>query len=126
MEVADTVAVMHEGKIEQTGAPREVYDHPATDFVMGFLGPAVSLDGQLVRPHDLRVKLEPEPGTIEAMVTRVVHLGFEVRLELELPGGTSARAQLTRAEADQLELASGDIVYVRVPLDTAAGAPLSA
>jgi sulfate transport system ATP-binding protein len=124
MEVSDTVAVMHEGRIEQTGAPRDVYDQPATDFVMSFLGPAVRLDGQLVRPHDLRLALEPEDHALEAMVTRVVHLGFEVRVELELSDGTSARAQLTRSEANQLELTRGDIVYVRPP--TAASAELSA
>ncbi len=124
MEVSDTVAVMHEGRIEQTGAPREVYDKPSTDFVMGFLGPAVRVDGQLVRPHDLRITLEPQPDTIEATVTRVVHLGFEVRIELELAGGTMARAQLTRAEANELELAAGDIAYVRMPVQ--AGAELSA
>jgi sulfate transport system ATP-binding protein len=124
MEVADTVAVMHEGRIEQTGAPRDVYDQPATDFVMSFLGPAVRLDGQLVRPHDLRLALEPEDHALEAMVTRVVHLGFEVRVELELSDGTSARAQLTRSEANQLELSRGDIVYVRPPI--AASAELSA
>jgi sulfate/thiosulfate transport system ATP-binding protein len=124
MEVSDTVAVMHEGRIEQTGAPRDVYDQPATDFVMSFLGPAVRLDGQLVRPHDLRLALEPEDHALEAMVTRVVHLGFEVRVELELSDGTTARAQLTRAEANQLELTRGDIVYVRPPIATSA--PLSA
>jgi sulfate transport system ATP-binding protein len=120
MEVADTIAVMHEGRIEQTGAPRDVYDRPATDFVMSFLGPAVDLEGQLVRPHDLRLTLEPEDRAIEAMVTRVVHLGFEVRVELELAGGTTARAQLTRGEANQLELSDGDIVYVRPPVATSA------
>jgi sulfate transport system ATP-binding protein len=120
MEVADTIAVMHEGRIEQTGAPRDVYDRPATDFVMSFLGPAVDLEGQLVRPHDLRLTLEPEDRAIEAMVTRVVHLGFEVRVELELAGGATARAQLTRGEANQLELSDGDIVYVRPPVATSA------
>ncbi|HUZ29308.1 MAG TPA: TOBE-like domain-containing protein [Solirubrobacteraceae bacterium] len=124
MEVADTIAVMHEGRIEQTGAPRDVYDRPATDFVMGFLGPAVRVDGQLVRPHDLRLALEPEDHALEAMVTRVVHLGFEVRVELELADGRTARAQLTRGEANQLELSDGDIVYVRPPVAT--GAELTA
>jgi sulfate/thiosulfate transport system ATP-binding protein len=121
MEVADTIAVMNEGRIEQTGSPREVYDHPATDFVMGFLGPVSKLDGRLVRPHDVTVSLTQVDNAIEAMVLRVVHLGFEVRIELELPGGEIARAQLTRAETEQLELARGDIVYVKPP----AGAPVS-
>jgi len=116
MEVADTIAVMNKGRIEQVGAPREVYDKPASPFVMGFLGPVSTVDGKLVRPHDVTISLVPADGTIEAMVCRVVHLGFEVRVELELPDGESARAQLTRGEADELELSRGDVVYVRPPL----------
>ena len=115
MEVADRIAVMHEGKIEQVGAPVEVYDAPANDFVMGFLGPVSTLGGKLVRPHDVTVSLTPREGALEAMVSRVVHLGFEVRVELELPGGEHARAQLTRGQTAELELKRGDIVYVRPP-----------
>ena len=117
MEVADTIAVMNKGQIEQVGAPREVYDKPATPFVMGFLGPVSTVDGKLVRPHDVTVSLVPTDGAIEAMVSRVVHLGFEVRVELELPDGETARAQLTRGQTDELELSRGDVVYVRPPLD---------
>jgi sulfate transport system ATP-binding protein len=113
MEISDTIAVMNVGRIEQVGSPRQVYDAPATEFVMGFIGPVSRIEGKLVRPHDVTVSLEPEPGTVEAMVTRVIHLGFEVRIELELPGGERAHAQLTRGQTDQLELAPGDIVYVR-------------
>jgi len=116
MEVADTIAVMNKGTIEQVGAPREVYDKPASPFVMGFLGPVSNIDGRLVRPHDVSLSLTAAPGLIEAMVKRVVHLGFEVRIELELTGGDQARAQLTRAQSDELELAPGDIVFVRPPL----------
>jgi sulfate transport system ATP-binding protein len=115
MEVADTIAVMNAGRIEQVGSPRDVYDRPATDFVMSFLGPVSRIDGRLVRPHDVTVSLTPSEGAIEAMVTRVVHLGFEVRIELELPEGEVARAQLTRAQTDELEIGRGDIVYVRPP-----------
>src|SRR5205807_6961549 len=96
MEVADTLAVLNEGRIEQVGSPSDVYDHPTTDFVMSFIGPVSRLGGQMVRPHDVAVSLEPRSGSIEAMVRRVIHLGFEVRVELELPGGDVARAQLTR------------------------------
>lgn len=113
MEISDTIVVLNQGRIEQMGSPREVYDAPANEFVMGFIGPVSRIQGQLVRPHDVRVSLEPESGAVEAMVSRVVHLGFEVRLELELPGGEPAVAQLTRSQTDQLELAPGDIVYVR-------------
>jgi sulfate transport system ATP-binding protein len=115
MEVADTIAVMNAGRIEQVGSPRDVYDRPATDFVMGFLGPVSTIEGRLVRPHDVTISLTPAEDAIEAMVKRVVHLGFEVRVELELPKGEVARAQLTRAQTDELEIARGDIVYVRPP-----------
>ncbi len=122
MEISDRIAVMSAGKIEQVGDPREIYDRPATDFVMGFVGPVSRLGGKLVRPHDVTIALEPGDARIEAMVKRVVHLGFEVRLELELPDGSEARAQLTRAQADELELGRGDIVYARPP----AGVPIAA
>jgi sulfate/thiosulfate transport system ATP-binding protein len=115
MEVSDTIAVMHEGKIEQVGSPRDVYDSPVNDFVMGFLGPAIRMEGELVRPHDVKISLEREDGATEAVVTRVVHLGFEVRVELELPDKSQARTQLTRAQASELELAQGDTVYVKAP-----------
>ena len=112
MAVADRIAVMNEGRIEQVGAPVELYERPANDFVMGFLGPVARLGDELVRPHDLRVTAEPRDGAREAMVQRVVHLGFEVRAELLLEGGEGVQAQLTREEAVALELAPGDIVWV--------------
>ncbi len=113
MEVADTIAVMNEGKIEQVDSPRAVYDNPASDFVMSFVGPVSTLEGKLVRPHDVSIALSPVEGSLEAMVTRVVHLGFEVRVELALPSGELARAQLTRAQTEELELSQGAVVYVR-------------
>jgi sulfate transport system ATP-binding protein len=113
MEVADLIAVMNDGRIEQVGAPRDLYERPANDFVMEFLGPVTRLGSELVRPHDVRIAPLPEPGSSEAQVTRVVHLGFEVRVELELADGGGASVQLTKAEADELELADGDIVHVR-------------
>jgi sulfate transport system ATP-binding protein len=128
MEVSDYIALMHQGHIEQVGAPREVYDEPANDFVMGFLGPVTRVEDQLVRPHELRLSPEPIPDGVEAMVKRVVHLGFEVRVELELPGGDRSFVQLTRAETEALELRDGDVVYLRRPVDqsTPASAALNA
>jgi sulfate transport system ATP-binding protein len=113
MEVSDLIAVMNDGHIEQVGAPRDLYERPANDFVMGFLGPVTRLGSELVRPHDVKIAPLPEPGSSEAQVTRVVHLGFEVRVELELADGGEANVQLTKSEADELELADGDIVHVR-------------
>jgi sulfate/thiosulfate transport system ATP-binding protein len=80
MEVADRIVVLNQGRVEQDGPPRELYDRPANAFVMGFLGPVARLHGTLVRPHDLRVNPEPLVGALEAQVARVVHLGFEVRV----------------------------------------------
>ena len=107
MEVADRIAVMNEGRIEQVGSPRDIYDAPASEFVMSFVGPVSRLEGRLVRPHDVTIALESQPGMLEAMVSRVIHLGFEVRLEVELPDGDRADAQLTRDQAAALELNTG-------------------
>jgi sulfate transport system ATP-binding protein len=114
MSVSDTIAVINEGRIEQVGAPRDLYDQPANRFVMGFLGPVTRLRGRLVRPHDVAITGAADGTADEATVQRIVHLGFEVRVELELDGGEAASVQLARGEADQLELAEGDRVSVRV------------
>jgi sulfate/thiosulfate transport system ATP-binding protein len=112
MEVADRIAVLNEGNIEQIGAPRELYELPANGFVMSFLGPVARLGEDLVRPHDLRLTSEPRDGALEAMVVRVVYLGFEVRAELKLADGSPLAVQLTRDDAVALELGDGDIVWV--------------
>jgi len=115
MEVADRIVVLNRGRIEQDGPPRDLYERPANAFVMGFLGPVARLGDTLVRPHDLRILGEPRDDALEAQVARVVHLGFEVRVELELDGGEPLTAQLTRDEAAELELRGGDIVWIRRP-----------
>jgi sulfate transport system ATP-binding protein len=113
MEVAEQIVVVNEGRVEQAGAPAEVYEKPASDFVMEFVGPVTKLGERTVRPHDLQILQRQEPGTVEAMVQRVVYLGFEVRVELLPAEGSVLSVQLTRAEADELELGDGDIVWVR-------------
>jgi sulfate/thiosulfate transport system ATP-binding protein len=113
LDVADHIAVMDEGRIVQSGSPREVYDAPASEWVMGFLGEIARVGGAAVRPHDLALSHEPVPGGEEGMVARVVHLGFEVRVELVLRDGGATVAQMTRTEADALELRPGDVVHVR-------------
>jgi len=113
MEVADQVAVMSSGRIEQVGSPREVYEHPANAFVMTFVGQAHRLGDAFVRPHDLEVTLEPNGSTREVMIDRVVHLGFNVRLELVDGDGERLSVQTTRDHAELLELDTGQIVYVR-------------
>ena len=113
MEVADRIVVMNHGRIEQVGGPRDLYEHPANAFVMGFIGPVTRLGELFIRPHDVEVRRQPNGTTSEAMVERLVHLGFEVRADLVLHDGQRLQAQLSREDADQLELAQGQIVWVR-------------
>jgi sulfate/thiosulfate transport system ATP-binding protein len=113
MEVAEQIIVMNDGGIEQSGGPRDLYEHPASEFVMSFVGPAHRLGAEWVRPHDVEIRHYPNGETIEAMVDRVVHLGFEVRVELTLQYGDRFSVQLTRDQVDELELEEGQIVFVR-------------
>jgi sulfate transport system ATP-binding protein len=113
MELADRIVVLRDGRVEQVGIPWELYEHPANAFVMGFVGPVTRLGELFIRPHDLEVRRHPDDATAEAMVERLVHLGFEVRAELLLGDGQRLQAQLTREEAELLELAQGQIVFVR-------------
>jgi sulfate/thiosulfate transport system ATP-binding protein len=118
MEVADSVVVMNHGRVEQVGGPRELYDTPVNAFVMSFVGHANRFGSSWVRPHDLHVQLEPNDRTREAMVDRVTHLGFEVRAELARDDGERFQVQLTRDQAEQLELEPGQIVYVEPTRET--------
>ena len=112
MDVAEQIVVMNDGAVEQAGNPTDLYDHPATEFVMSFVGTANRLDDKLVRPHDVQIAHIPSPGSVEAIIDRIVNLGFEVRLELTLGDGSPLLAQLTREQIEQLELGEGQIVYV--------------
>ena len=112
MEVADQIVLMNRGRVEQIGGPRDLYEHPASEFVMTFVGEANRVGDSFVRPHDVTLSLLPVEGSEEAMVERLVHLGFEVRVELESHDGSELWVQLTRDEADQLELAPRQVVNV--------------
>ncbi|MBJ7355336.1 MAG: TOBE-like domain-containing protein [Thermoleophilaceae bacterium] len=128
MELASQIVVVRNGRVEQTGTPDELYDNPGTSFVAGFIGPVANFDGRLVRPHDLTVLDEAEPGTREALVRRVARVGFEVRVQLLLDSGDPVEVLLTRREADALEIEENDIVHVRsersfdLPVDEAIAA----
>jgi sulfate/thiosulfate transport system ATP-binding protein len=108
MDLADQIVVMSHGRIEQTGGARELYDNPANEFVMTFVGEVNQMGRSFVRPHDV----EFGEGD-EALVERIVHLGFEVRVELRLANGEELWAQVTREEAERLELVEGARVRVR-------------
>jgi sulfate/thiosulfate transport system ATP-binding protein len=118
MEVAGQIAVLNEGRIEQVGSPRDLYERPANEFVMSFVGPVNRLGDTFVRPHDVELLLDADGGTQEAMVERIVHLGFEARVELVREDGQQLFAQLTQEQAEQLELEHGQIVYVRPSRET--------
>jgi sulfate transport system ATP-binding protein len=113
MDVADRIVLMNEGRVEQTGKPRDLYEHPANEFVMNFIGPVNRLGETYVRPHDLELRLEANGSAYEAMIQRIVHLGFEVRVDLVLEDGRSVSAQVTRDEAEELDLRESQIVFVR-------------
>jgi sulfate transport system ATP-binding protein len=114
MDVADQIVVMNHGAIEQAGAPRDLYEQPANDFVMGFVGEVNRVGDQLIRPHDVDILLEPNGSSVEAQIDRVVYLGFEVRVELTLADGSHLWVQTTRQQAEEQELERGQIVAVRV------------
>src|SRR5207248_388715 len=108
LEVADSIVVIAGGTVQQVGPPDELYDAPANDFVMSFLGPVTRLGGEVVRPHDIDLVATPGPDTVEATVVRVVRLGFEIRVDL-LVEGEEAWVQLTRSAAERLQLAEGAV-----------------
>jgi len=113
LEVSDEIVVINEGRIEQVGSPDELYDAPANDFVMSFLGPVTTLGGQLVRPHDLHVFLDDPGGDASrGVITRTLRVGFEVRLEVQV-GAESVQSVLTRSDARQLGIAEGIEVWLR-------------
>ena len=103
MDVAERIVVMNAGRIEQVGPPSELYESPRNEFVMSFVGPVNRLGNAFVRPHDIQILPEPDSTSTEALVQRVVHLGFEVRVELTLPDGRDIWAQVTRDSKLQLE-----------------------
>lgn len=113
MEVAEQIVVLNDGRIEQMGSPRDLYERPANEFVMRFIGPVTPLGDRWLRPHDVDILLEPVIGATEAMIDRVTHLGFEVRVELSLGEGETTWVQTTRGRAEELELREGEIVWLR-------------
>jgi sulfate/thiosulfate transport system ATP-binding protein len=114
LDIADRIALLHKGRIEQVGTPDDLYDRPANEFVMSFLGSVSRLGGRLVRPHDIVLErasgLPVEDGGTRATVRRIVRLGFEVRVELQDDDGAEFTAQLTRGDVDALALREGDAV----------------
>jgi sulfate/thiosulfate transport system ATP-binding protein len=113
MDVASQIAVMNHARVEQVGTPTELYDEPATEFVMRFVGEASAFGDGWVRPHELDIAAEPEPGAVEAIIERITTYGFDARIELAPGDGEPLTVQLTRERLDLLELDEGQIVWVR-------------
>lgn len=129
MELSDQIVVIHKGRVEQVGTPAEVYDHPATPFVMSFVGPVNVLPGDagllqrqgmavlngqaFLRPHDILISTDPHEAHTPARVHRMLHLGREIRVELTLDDGQALTAQVDRERFLQLELQPQQRVYVR-------------
>ena len=113
LEVADEIVVINEGRVEQIGTPDELYDRPASTFVMSFLGPVTQIGGDLIRPHDVEVHAaDPGGGAIGGTIERVVRVGFEVRLDVATADGTVTVTQ-TRPQFLRLGLAEGSPAWVR-------------
>jgi len=113
MDVANQLVVMNEGRVEQSGTAGELYEQPANEFVMSFVGEVNRIGDAFVRPHDMEVVRDADQNTVEGMVQRIVALGFEIRAEFVLGDGTEVWAQLTRSELERLELREGQIAYLR-------------
>ncbi|MBO0845208.1 MAG: sulfate ABC transporter ATP-binding protein [Nocardioides sp.] len=113
MEVADEIVVINDGRIEQVGRPDQLYDRPANDFVMGFLGDVTQLGEVRLRPHDIEIALTPDlAGSVPGDVLRLTRIGFEVRLVVGTEDGREVSVVTTRAHARSLELDAGDRVWI--------------
>jgi sulfate transport system ATP-binding protein len=129
MEVSDEIVVMNQGRVEQVGNPAEIYDHPATAFVMSFIGPVNVLPSTsklfqdnrfnashpqvFLRPHDVVIEIDPDGTRTSAKVSRVIHLGWEIEAQLQLDDGHEVKAILTREQYDKLKLKPEQRVYVK-------------
>jgi sulfate/thiosulfate transport system ATP-binding protein len=128
MEVADEIVVMNQGKVEQVGSPAEVYDHPASPFVMSFIGPVNVLPSSarlvqsngignnqpevFLRPHDIEITRLATPESAPARISRLIHLGWEVQVELTCDDGQVVMSHIPREKFDLLQLAPQQRVYL--------------
>jgi sulfate transport system ATP-binding protein len=105
LEVADEIVVINDGRIEQIGSPDQLYDEPANNFVMTFLGPTTEIEGVLYRPHDIEVFTHPGiAGSVAARIVRELRVGFEVRLTVELLDAAHEEISVTVTRAHHRSL----------------------
>jgi len=113
LEVSDEIVVINEGRVEQIGTPDELYDNPANDFVMGFLGDVTTVNGQRVRPHDVDISTTPIlAGAAQGTISRMLRIGFEVRVSVLTDAGEEVAVELTKSQATRLRLEEGATVWV--------------
>jgi sulfate transport system ATP-binding protein len=125
MEVADRIVVMNQGRIEQIGSPAEIYDQPASPFVMSFVGAVNVLPSHVplaanpeqqgavfIRPHDLDLHRHPQAGSVPAVLRRLTHLGRDIQAELTLASGEVVVAQLPRERVDHQAFQVGDALHI--------------
>lgn len=138
LEVSDRVVVMNRGRIEQVGAPDEIYEHPATPFVTHFLGDVNLFHGRIeqenltigpfahpvrgfadseqavayVRPHDLEVTRVAQGALAQGRVAHIHAVGPLIRLELSREDGETIEVALSKERYRSLGLTPGDLVYV--------------
>ena len=129
MTMGDRIAVMNKGQIEQMGTAAEIYDRPASAFVMSFIGPVNVLPSSAdifqnngfeashpqvyLRPQDISIEIDPGDTLTTARVNRIIHLGWEIQAELLMPDGQIISAHLTRDRFDELKLVPQQTVYVK-------------
>jgi sulfate transport system ATP-binding protein len=131
MEVADRIVVMNQGRIEQEGTPDEVYDRPATPFVLQFLGDVNLFHGRLdhtpggvdgevtyVRPHELEIVAQAEEGSLAVTLSQTLTVGPNTRIEFKRQDdGSYVDVELPRGEfselREQLQLRPGAQVHLR-------------
>jgi sulfate transport system ATP-binding protein len=129
MEVSDEIVVMNKGRVEQVGSPAEIYDQPASAFVMSFIGPVNVLPSSsrlfqdnrfdtsnpqvFLRPHDVVIDTQYDGSRTNAKVSRIVHLGWEIEVQLKLDDAHEVKAILTREQFNQLNLKPEQRVYVK-------------
>ncbi len=113
LEVSDEIVVINEGRVEQVGSPDELYDEPANDFVMSFLGEVTTLAGVALRPHDVEISpTAGAPDAVEGRITRLLRVGFEVRAHVATVDGGTVHVVLTRTHARGLGLEEGQQVWL--------------
>jgi sulfate transport system ATP-binding protein len=113
LEVSDEIVVINDGRVEQIGSPDDLYDKPANDFVMSFLGEVTRINGTPVRPHDVDISTTPVlAGASQGTISRILRVGFEVRITVLTDAGEEVLVQLTKAHADAIGLAEGQTVWV--------------